>query len=176
MTELAIVTVGRGIKVARKDSIFIVRGSATVVGGVYMLAEDVVTDNATVTAENSNTDVGALANVVTPTSGVVAGLAATTAGGPIGFYVLATEAVIDGAPFNGLLEAYYVDALVTTGGSKVPRTSLYPTAGTPLNSTAPAIGSPVVGRLLVDVGTITAALTKVHFRGLPGGFGSGPGT
>lgn len=169
-----VVSLGRGMRPPKLGSVWIAR-TAVAVGGVYQVAEDVTTpDDAAVTVPNSGAPDGALGNVVQIST---AGGLVATAGGVLGMFVLAEELAASGSPFAGMLEGYYVDALVTTAAARAIRIALYPTAAELLNDTATGIGSPACGRLLEAVGgAITGQLRKVHFCGLPGGFGVGPGT
>jgi len=169
---------GRGPRFPRLASVFIAR-STVLAGGVYIMCENngASPDSAAVTVSNSNADNGTLANAIAVGTNAAAGMVtATSGGGELAVLILATEAAATGAPFIGLLEGYYVDALVTTAGSGVPRKPLYPRTTGVLQDVGSNVGSPAHGRLLQDVGTITATLTKVHFCGLPGGFSVGPGT
>ena len=169
------VNLGRGMRPPKLGSVWIAR-LATQIGGVYMLAEEAVTDDAAVTQENSGADNGTLANTVGISAGATTGLTATGGTGNLALFVLAEEAAAIGQPYMGMVEGYYVDATVTVGAAQVARLPLYATTGEVLSATLGGIGAPAIGRLLQPISGASTALRKVHFCGLPGGFGVGPGT
>jgi hypothetical protein len=170
---------GKGVRFARIASVFIARGGAAVAGGTYVLTEDITTpDDADATVANSGADNGSLANTFPCATANIAGLGSGVAGGQLAVFVLATEAAVDNAPYIGLVEGYYVDALVTTSAARVIRTPLYPLNASAVQQDAPTvIGRCATSRVLANIsGAIASVLTKVHFCGTPGGFGVGPGT
>ncbi len=166
--------IGKGLRFESIRSVWITRGGAAVFGGTYMLAEDVVTDDAAVTLENSGKDEGSLSNVVVPSAAAVAGLT-NAAAAELAMFVLCQEAAADDQPFFGCVEGYYVDAIVTTTATRQPRSALFPRTNADLHETRGGIGSPAIARLVTEAAAATT-LRKVHFCGLPGGFGNGPGT
>ncbi len=171
------VTSGRGLQFPfNRSFVFKNRtGGAIVAGRVYMVAEGLTVDDADVTVPANQGDNGALANVVLVPA-TAAGV--TTFDGNVGFptYVLALEAVADDGLFRAAVEAYYVDAEVVTTSQPVPaRAHLYVNATEQLANAkaATAPRQPIHGRLL-EVATANNTTTrKVHFCGLPGGFGVG---
>lgn len=166
---------GKGIRFPGIDSIFIARGGAVAIGDIRILAEDGTGDAAEVTgAGNTNSDVGTLANTIPPSATSELGLAGG-AGVEAAVFLLALEAAADDGIYRAAVEAYFVDAKVTTAAARNVRTALFSVSGV-ANDTRSGIGSCAIARLVVDVGSaITATLTKVHFCGFPGGFGNGPG-
>lgn len=178
MTSMS-VPIGKGLKFPGVSSVFISRVVATVVGGIYMLAEDETDDSAAVTVENSGADNGTLANTVGMSAAGVAGIT-NAAGTEACVAILATEAVAIGAMYIGLIEGYFVDVLVITAGANTVRSGLFltATANAGLDAARTGLGQFAHGRLLRDVAGAQASpgvMSKVHFCGYPGGFGNGPG-
>lgn len=169
---------GRGVRFATQSFIFIAR-DGTVEGGISMLAENLA-DDAAVLTMNSGADDGTLANTVDVTAGVAAGIDGT-APDSLGCIVLASEpALVDGV-FRGYVEGYDVNALVEKSSGVAAmdaREGLFMnTATVPhLDNLGQGIGAPCVGRVVrrVPVGA-GPIMSRIHFCGLPGGFGVGSG-
>lgn len=176
MTYLVQNVVGKGVHFANVSSVFNAQ-LATVVGGVYLLAEDVDTpDVATITTPNSGSETGSLANTLAIAAAIDGGVSESPPVLPT--YVVAAEVAAVGAPFRGYIEAYYIDMLVANASTALAaRRPLYPTTSENFSQSAPAIGSPIHGRLLRSMASDggTPALAKGHFIGKAGGFGIGPG-
>lgn len=169
MTYLDQNVAGKGVRYALVAGVFIAR-AATAVGDIVQVAEAGTTDDAAVSGGVNGSDTGTLANTIAVSAN-------TGTGAHLSLCVLAAEAAsAAGQAYRGYVEGYYVDAKVTTAGAAAVRIPLYPTTAGVLNATAAGIGSPMCGRLLAAVGGAqTATLTKVHFRGAPGGFAIGAG-
>lgn len=171
---------GKGINFATIGSVYKARGGAVTLGECYMVAEDIdAPDDAAVTVENSGADNGTLANTVPVSTAVADGLKAAV-GDLLGVIVLAEESAVEGGVYRALIEGYYVDAKVTTASARAPRLALFLNSSTSTSVLEDTLGTnrgaPVFGRLLEQVaGSQTGVLTKVHFCGVPGGFGVGAG-
>jgi hypothetical protein len=177
---------GRGIGFPFHRAVFIAR-DAVVAGTIYLLAEDTdggTPDDAAVTKPADNSDAGALANAVVVDAATAAGFGVTPAatGKELGVLVLALETqATAGQPFLGCIEGYDVDATVVRSAQLEPRQVLYVNSNGVLQDTTSTngttIGTPASARLLrrTAAGAATA-IQRVHFCGLPGGFGSGGGT
>lgn len=160
---------GRGINFQRNRSVFRARGGAVVQGRCYKLDEAL--SDVDVTTANDNTDAGALANTVP----IVAG-DHLTANPLLQVYVLALEAAADDGAYEGVVHAYWVQALVTTAAGAAVGEKLYLGDTTQGNlEDAGSVGiltrQTIVGRMLEDNGAVTNTLQRIHFNGLPGGFG-----